>query len=86
MQIIYAFIYYYTVFWTASVCLLAIFILPFMRRLLVKFWRNYQHLIESDIFGYSIFLGYLIIGFVFLQSSYTLMVLEAHFSKSKQNC
>lgn len=75
MQIVYAFIYYYTFFWVSCICLLAIFFIPYTRRLLVKFWRNYQHLIESDVFTYTVFLSYLIIGFVFLQSSYTLLVL-----------
>ena len=84
MQLVYAFIYYFTIFMTLCVASLAIFLIPLMRRLLVRFWRGYQHLMESDIVRYTVLLSFSLIGLVFLQSGYTLFVLESHFSTSKQ--
>ena len=82
MQVIYGFIYYFTLFMTAAILSLSVFIVKPMRRLLVRFWRSYTHLLEHDFFRYAFLLVFSLIGLVFLQSGYILFILEAHFSTS----
>ena len=84
MQILYGFIYYFTLVMTGCCLSLSIFLLKPMRRLLVKFWRAYTHILEHDAVKLIKTLSFSLIGLVLAQSAYILFVLEAHFSTSKQ--
>jgi ABC-type sulfate transport system permease component len=84
MQVIYGFIYYFIVFMLLCLLSLSVFLLQSMRHMLVRFWRKFKDFLEATVINYTIIITFSVIGIVFLQSLYTLFVLETHFSKSKQ--
>ncbi len=82
MQVVYGFIYFFTILMTALVGSLFFFFIPKARQMLVKLWRQYQELLSNDVVRYAMMLTFTIIGLVFLESVYTYTLLRAHFSRS----
>jgi hypothetical protein len=82
MQIVYGFIYFFTILMTCSIAALSVFLIPKARALLVKLRKNYQDILKSDVFWYGMLLTFAVIGLVFIESVYTYSILSAHFSKS----
>ena len=82
MQIIYGFIYYFTLIMVLFILSLAIFFLKPARSLLHYFWKRYRQFLDNDVIRAAVLLSFTIMGFVFLQSVYTYSILNAHFSRS----
>lgn len=82
MQIVYGFIYFFTIAMTCCVAALSVFLIPKARTLLVKLRKNYEELFNSDVFRYAMMLTFAVIGLVFMESVYTYSILSTHFSKS----
>lgn len=53
MQVVYAFIYYFTIFVVICTLALSIFMIPQARHWLVQLWNNYKNILETDIVRYS---------------------------------
>ena len=68
MQVVYGFIYFFTILMTALVGSLSFFFIPKARQMLVKLWRQYQELLSNDVVRYAMMLTFTIIGLVFLES------------------
>ncbi len=83
MQIVYGFIYFFTIFMTCCVAALAVFLLPKAREIFAKTWRKYEEMLNHDGVRYAMMLIFAIIGLVFIESIYTYSILHKHFSHSK---
>lgn len=83
MQIVYVFIYTFTIVITILVATLSIFLIHKARQMLVRFWRKYQEILRSDTARYAMMLIFGLIGLVFFESVYTYSILSTHFSRSK---
>lgn len=83
MQIVYGFIYFFTIVMTCAVVALAVFLIPKARTLLVQLTRKHTTVFQSDFFRYAMMLAFAIIGLVLGESVYTYTVLNNHFSRSK---
>lgn len=65
MQIVYGFIYFFTIGITVLVAFLSIFFFHKARQMLVKFWKKYQELLKNDTTKYVMMLIFGLIGLVF---------------------
>ena len=82
MQVVFGFIYFFTIFLVICTVALSVFVIPKVRQWLVQVWNAYKHIFETDIVRYSELFIFGMIALVLIQSILTFSVLNAHFSNS----
>ena len=83
MQVVYAIIFYFTLFFSMLTLSLFIFCVSPTRAILHSIRSRYGQYFQSDIVKYIIILAFVVIGVILAESLFAYSTLKTHFRRGK---